>query len=62
VVVEAVVQVADCEPEGSAPGKTGAAGTPVDQFSAYYRREHQREPRPATLELFTELYQQASTE
>jgi DNA repair protein SbcD/Mre11 len=62
VVVEAVVPVADCDPEGPTAGKAPAVGTPVDQFRAYYRREHQREPRPATLALFTELYQLASTE
>jgi hypothetical protein len=62
VVVEAVLPAADCDPAVPASGKSGGVGTPVDQFRAYYVREHQREPRPATLDLFTELYQQASTE
>ena len=60
VVVDAVLPETspgagpDPDPVGPKP--------PVEQFRAYYLREHQREPQRATIELFNELHASASAE
>jgi exonuclease SbcD len=57
VVVDAVLPEAAVPPP--APGEMTA---PVDQFRAYYLRQHQREPQPPTLELFNDLYSASAQE
>lgn len=52
VVVDAVMPGLDGDPV--APPPVGIA--PVERFRAFYVREHQREPKPEALALFSELY------
>jgi DNA repair protein SbcD/Mre11 len=57
VVVEAIL------PETEAlPAPTAASVAPIDQFRAFYQREHQRTPQENTVALFDELYALAATE
>jgi exonuclease SbcD len=44
------------------PSRPPATAPPRDRFEAFYRRAHQRDPAAATLALFDELYEQASSE
>jgi exonuclease SbcD len=60
VVVDAVLPETSPGP-GPGPDPVGPQ-PPVEQFRAYYLRAHQRPPQPATVDLFNELYQSASTE
>jgi exonuclease SbcD len=63
VVVDAVLPestVGDAERRGSAQPLGALA--PLEQFSAFYQRQHQREAPPVTMELFSELYATASQE
>jgi len=63
VVVDAVLPESVTE-GANTDGSTrpGSAAAPVDQFRAFYQREHQREAMPETLDLFSELYASASHE
>ena len=60
VVVDAVLPEAEGSDTNSAIRPIAAA--PVDQFRAFYQREHQRPATPETLDLFSELYAAASQE
>lgn len=53
VVVDAAMAAPDAGPD-PAPPPAGVA--PVERFRAFYVREHQREPKPEALALFSELY------
>jgi hypothetical protein len=60
-----VVSVDRTEPEvetPEVPGRPIVTAPPKDHFSAFYRREHQREPSSDTQALFDELYLAASAE
>jgi exonuclease SbcD len=63
VVVDAVLPeqpLANGETERAS--RPAAAVAPLDQFRAFYQREHQRDATDATLNLFSELYEAASHE
>ncbi len=60
VVVDAVLPETSSGP-GPGPDSIGPQ-PPVEQFRAYYLREHQCQPQPATIDLFNDLYQSAFTE
>jgi hypothetical protein len=48
------------EDAGPMPPRPAATAPPRDHFTAFYRREHQRDPSSESLTLFDELYIQAS--
>jgi len=60
VVVDAALAETGPGP-GPGPEPVGPR-PPVEQFRAYYQREHQCQPQPVTIDLFNELYQSAFTE
>lgn len=61
VVVEAVLpETTDTDSEGERASRPAAAVAPLDQFRAFYQREHQREPQPETVTMFSDLYAEAS--
>jgi exonuclease SbcD len=63
VVVEAVLPEADAADCDSARLSGGAAVVaPIDQFRAFYQREHQRPPQSETLTMFSDLYAAAAQE
>lgn len=61
VVVDAVMPDAD-ETTSPVPGPDSINLAPVERFTAFYRRQHQREPKPDVLELFSELYARAEVD
>jgi exonuclease SbcD len=63
VAVEAVLpDTSTGESHGEHPPPPTAAIAPLDQFRAFYQREHQREPQAETLAIFSDLHQAASLE
>ena len=63
VVVEAVLPESSTGDSETAPhAGSSYAVAPLDQFRTFYQREHQREPRPETLTMFSDLYADASQE
>ena len=48
--------------DGTVTSHPPAGAAPVDQFAAFYRREHQREVPADTLALFSNLYESATRE
>lgn len=62
VVVDAVLPESVREAANPDATRPGSAAAPVDQFRAFYQREHQREAMTETLDLFSELYASASHE
>jgi DNA repair protein SbcD/Mre11 len=63
VVVDAVLPEAVTSGDGQSGGYAPlGALAPVEQFSAFYERQHQRAASAPTLELFSELYATASQE
>jgi len=61
VVVEAVLPEASAaHSEGDRTLSSQPAAAPLDQFRTFYQREHQREPLPETLTMFSELHAEAS--
>jgi hypothetical protein len=63
VVVEAVLpETAAGDIESGRTSRPVAVVAPLDQFRAFYRRVHQRDPQPETLTMFSELYAEASKE
>lgn len=63
VVVDAVLpeSVAGDSDTDRTP-RAAAAVAPLDQFRTFYQREHQRDARPETLTMFSDLYATASQE
>ena len=57
VVVDAVLPDPTLGSDRRSARATAVA--PLDQFRAFYQREHQREPTPPTLDLFSELYRRS---
>ncbi|HEX5370484.1 MAG TPA: hypothetical protein VFY10_13810, partial [Dehalococcoidia bacterium] len=63
VVVEAVLpETTTSDAEGGHATLPTSAAAPLDQFRAFYQREHQREPQPDTLTMFSDLHAAASQE
>lgn len=63
VVVEAVLpETTTCDAEGGHTTLPTSVAAPLDQFRAFYQREHQREPQPDTLTMFSDLHAAASQE
>jgi hypothetical protein len=63
VVVDAVLpEAAAADSDAERMSRPMAAVAPLDQFRAFYHREHQREPQPETLTMFSDLYATASQE
>jgi exonuclease SbcD len=63
IVVDAVLPASAVErPETDSVTGPAAAAAPVDQFRAFYHREHQRDATTKTLDLFSELYASSSHE
>jgi exonuclease SbcD len=63
VVVEAALpETAAGDIESGRTSRPAAVVVPLDQFRAFYQREHQRDPQPETLSMFSELYAEASKE
>lgn len=61
VVVEAVLPEATAsESENGRTTHSASTVAPLDQFRAFYLREHKREPQPETVTLFSDLYAAAS--
>jgi exonuclease SbcD len=61
VVVEAVFPEARANhPDGGRTPGARPTVAPLDQFRSFYLREHQREPVPDTLSMFSDLYAEAS--
>ncbi len=58
VVVDAVLP----ELEPGRPDPVAASAAPADRFLAFHQRRHQRDPEPAAMALFNELYALADTE
>lgn len=63
VVVDAVLPEASAaELDAGRTSRPAAGVAPLDQFRAFYRQVHQREPQPDTLTMFSDLYATASQE
>jgi DNA repair protein SbcD/Mre11 len=61
VVVEAVLpETKASDSEGGIATRPAVAAAPLEQFRAYYQREHQREPHSDTLTMFSDLHAAAS--
>lgn len=61
VVVEAVQpETTASDAEGGRTARPAVAAAPLDQFRAFYQRQHQREPQSDTLTMFSDLHAIAS--